>query len=162
MNDAHSIRVKLSRRALVALTPAAMLVADGTAVAAEHDETRAACLNYVAMEDRVTELLEEWATLEHQLAKRHADFFRLSLEEQHRLPGGHRFREIEQELDVLDRGRDKLLPQLSRMGSTSPAAVLAMLMVTERIVHPEDHPAAHTIIVGAVRDLGRLIVGRAR
>jgi len=144
----------------VALTPAALLAPDGNAAIVGHDETKAACLRYVAIEDRVTELLAEWASLEHQLANRHDDFFRLSRHAQRRLPGARRFLEIEKELDLFDAERDKLLSHLSSMRSTTPGAVLAKLMVAVRIIHPEEHPAAHRMIADSINDLDRLLSAR--
>ncbi len=82
-------------------------------MASPSDETVFLCRRWAMLEAEVDKLWDEWADLESKLADEHPNFFKLSDEERHRLPGGGaRMREIEQIAAQLTPQREELLPKL--------------------------------------------------
>jgi len=147
----------LSRRTVVGVASAAALTSGSNAGARDADEARETCLRYVEMEDQVLSLLDEWPTLESRLAREYPDFLGRPIEQQALFPGGARFLEIERELDRLDIEREKLLPVVLKLKCKTPDAVIAKLMVVERLIQPDDHPEAHKLVADSVADLHRLL-----
>jgi len=109
------------------------------------------------MEDAASLLVEEWPKLESQLVNRHPEFHSLSDEERALVPGGGRFREIQNELDRLDAERETLLPVVLSVRCTTPGALIAKLMLVHRLICDDDHPEAKKLIADAIEDLDRLL-----
>jgi len=142
----------------VVLTPTLAALGNGAANAdAEADPAREACLRYVKMEDMALSLLDEWPKRELALAQAYPGFLKLSDDEKKLIPGGGRFLEIQEELEVLDAERDKLLPQVVELKCKTPGAVMAKLMLVERLICADDHPEVKKLVADAIEDLDRLL-----
>ncbi len=163
----HTIRHALngggsppSRRVLIAGASTAVAVAGlsgALPLARAADETVAHCRGWLALESVVDTLWDEWADIEVKLSKQNANFFKLSDEGRHRLPGGGgRMQEIEQTAEQLRIERDALLTKLPSLKAHTPEAILAKLMVASRLIVPEHDPEAHRIVRDSIRDLRRL------
>ncbi len=149
-----------NRRALIAGTSAALWATSAaTGECAVEEEVRETCLRYVAMEDRVLSLLNEWPTLESRLAKTYPNFLGLPLEAQAQFPSGHRFLEIQDELDVafrLHHDRQEFVPP--DVQHRTAGAVIAKLMVVTKLIQPDDHREAHKLVADSVNDLRRFLL----
>ncbi len=163
----HTIRHALngegsppSRRALITGASTAVAVAGlggASPIASAADETVSHCRRWLAMESAVDKLWEEWADIEVKLSKENVNFFELSDQGRHRLPGGGgRMLEIEQTAEQLRFERDALLTKLPGLKAHTPEAILAKLTVASRLIVPEHDPEAHRIVQDSIRNLRRL------
>ena len=155
---------EVSRRALIAGTPAAALASRksafaraiaatapvGAVEAADDGDRR--LKQWLALDRKVERYQDRWAQLEGYLVREHA-WFRLSPDDRRAHPGGRELRDIDGAIDVLREKRDALLEALPDARVVSMESIVTRLAVVERLVWPEDHPEAHALIAGARQDL---------
>ena len=60
---------------------------------------------------------------------------------------------IDRSLEPLYGARETQFAALPKMKSESMAGVMAKLSVIAQSIYPEDHPVAHAVLIGALRDL---------
>ena len=152
---------KLTRRSVIAGTSLASLggikAAGATPVS---DEGAKTCARWLRLNAHIERLQARWARLEAWLVKEHS-WCQLTAAEQQALPWARELRDIDGCLDVLFEKRDALLAAVPATGSSTLESVIAKLAVTERLIWPDDHPEAHALIAGSVKDLLALTGRRA-
>jgi hypothetical protein len=119
------------------------------------DKGAETCLRYVTLSDRYQTLSDEWPILESWLCRKHPNFIGMSAEEQARIPQTARFAEIDRERDDVYRQAEAFLPRVLKVRSRTPEAMIARLMVIERLIVPDEHEEASALIRAALADLGR-------
>jgi len=113
------------------------------------------CLRFVTLSDRYQTLSDEWPVLESWLCRKHPGFIGMSAEEQARIPQAARFAEIDRERDDVYRQAEAFLPRVLKVRCQTPEAMIARLMVIERLIVPDEHEEASALIRSSLADLGR-------
>lgn len=170
MPDKKLTKASISRRALIAGTSAAAGVSQfavfgsnasyeepvksvmGLAIPTAEDSFVEACGRWLAVDDEKERLQIAWSDHESWLARRYG-WLRLSRVAQDAIPEGARLSEIDAQLDVLEQQSESLLDSLPTITETTLETIVAGLRMAERLLHPEDHPLAHSLIARAARDL---------
>lgn len=111
-----------------------------------------ACGRWLTIDDEKERLQIAWSDHESWLARRYG-WLRLSKVAQEAIPEGKRLSEIDARLDALERQSESLLRSLPAIRETSLESIVIGLRMAERLLHPEDHPLAHSLIARAARDL---------
>ena len=148
---------KPNRRRVLIGTPLALLAAPANAGEVADDHAADMCKRYVVLSDQSRTLSDEWAVLESSLCRKYPGYIGMSDEEQGRLPEQPRFAEIDSERDVLEDEVEALLPAILKLKCRTPAAMMARLMVAERLIERDDHPEANKLLGASLSDLGRLL-----
>lgn len=110
------------------------------------------CCRWLAIDDEKEREQIAWSNHESWLARRYG-WLRLSKVAQEAIPEGRRLAEIDARLDALERQSESLLRSLPAIRETSLESIVIGLRMAERLLHPEDHPLAHSLIARAARDL---------
>jgi|GEM_PF-6942932 len=121
----------------------------------DRDKSTETCLRYVALNDQCETLSDESAVLESWLCRKHPGFIGMSGEEQARIPQTARFAEIDRELDDVHGRAEAFLPRVLRLRCRTPEAMIARLMVIERLVVPNENEEASALIRASLRDFSR-------
>lgn len=121
----------------------------------------ALCKQWLRRNAQILALTRRWATVEASLAASH-NWFQLTEEERKNLSQALELSRIDSRLDVLFKERDELSKVLPRVTAKSHKAIAAKAAVLAALIDPDDHPAAHALIVSAVNDLELLQAKAAR
>ena len=119
------------------------------------DQPIAVCDRWLKMNSQIQALTLRWAEVESSLA-RDFDWLKLTEKDQDNLIQGRELRDIDARLDKLFKQREKLSTVVLSLSATSYDAVVAKLAVLAALVDPEDHPAAHILVISAVNELRAL------
>lgn len=151
---------KLTRRTVMAGTSAATLggpnydipaVAGGTT-----DETIARCAYWLALYVELDDLTKRFGALEHWLSETYG-WLVLSKEEQLTRPEGEEFRQVQARMKEICDQRPIIMDEAPTLKATTPAGVLAKLLLAQQLVWPDDCPEAHDLITGCVEELSGML-----
>ena len=150
---------EISRRLVVVGASAATVAwrAPATAAAIPDERTRQ-LTRWLSLTTHIERLQDRWARLEGWLVREH-DWLQLSPAEQQALPWAQELRDIDGCLDVLFERRERLLASLPASGVASMDSAIIRLAVVERLILPDDHPEAHSLVAGVRRDLVAMSAG---
>ena len=151
---------RLSRRKLVAgMSAAPWLVQREVAHAAVADPVLLLCGHYADLVRHGYGLLRRWSDREAWLGK-HRDWFRLSDDEQKRLPEGQLLYAIDAEYERCTRDCVRVLRRLRSIPAVTVEGAIAKLSVAAEAIEPDDYPSAHRVLLSAISDLRALATGR--
>lgn len=111
-----------------------------------------ACHRWLAIDDEKERQQIAWSDHESWLARQYG-WLHLSKVAQEAIPEGRRLSAIDARLDALERQSESLLRSLPAITETSLESIVIGLRMAERLLHPDDHPLAHSLIALAARDL---------
>jgi hypothetical protein len=112
----------------------------------------AASEKWLALDREIRLLQIAWGNHESWLARKW-DWYRLSKAEQSAITEGRKLTRIEAQVDELEEEGGSLLDALASTPSASAAAVVGKLKVASTLLHIEDNPVVHSLIVRAISDL---------
>lgn len=147
---------RLSRRKLVAGMSAAPWLSDlemPHTVAA--DPVLVLCGHYADLVRRGETLLRRWSDREAWLGK-HRNWFRLSEDEQRRLPEAQLLYAIDAEYERCTRECARLLRRLRAVPAVTVEGAIAKLSIAAEAIEPDDYPSAHRVLLSAIADLRAL------
>lgn len=124
----------------------------GSAASNAQETFAEACRRWLAIDDEKERQQIAWSDHESWLEHQYG-WLRLSKAGQEAIPEGKRLSEIDARLDALELQSESLLRSLPDIRGTSLESIVIGLRMAERLLHPEDHPLAHSLIARAARDL---------
>jgi hypothetical protein len=139
----------LSRRTLLGAAAAMPVLAKGEQPAPT--DTVACCAAVLALDAKIERLTRKWQALETKFIKRNGFLPHETMQDAS--PEAAEMAAIDRSLEPLYLARETQFAALPAMGSENVASVVAKLSVVAESIYPEDHPVAHALLVGAVRDL---------
>jgi hypothetical protein len=139
----------LSRRTLLGAAAATPVLGKGEP--ASRTDTEACCAAVLALDAEIERLTRRWQKLETKFIKSHGFLPHESMQDAS--PEAAEMAAIDRSLEPLYLARETQFAALSAMDSENMAGVVAKLTVVIQSIYPEDHPVAHALLVGAVRDL---------
>lgn len=110
---------------------------------------------YCWMEAEERRLCLEWQRVETWLFK-NRDWPRLTEAEQVAVPESAALRVIEEQLSVIDKGYDEVMPLLRKTSARTREGLLARLEALQWLVHADESPDAHELLKSCRDDLTRL------
>ena len=114
-------------------------------------DTVACCAAVLALDAEIERLTRKWQALETKFIKRHGFLPHETMQDSS--PEAAEMAAIDRSLDPLYGARETQFAALPKMKSESMADVMAKLSVIAQSIYPEDHPIAHAVLIGALRDL---------
>lgn len=110
---------------------------------------------YCALEQEQRRLYLAWQDVETWLF-RNRNWPRLTEAQQAAVPEAAQFREIEDQLDAIDRQYDVLMPLLKTTSACTREGVIARLDALLWLLNPHDNEDAHALLRSCQRDLKRV------
>ena len=139
----------LSRRTLLGAAAAMPVLAKGEQPAPT--DTVACCAAVLALDGEIERLTHKWQALETKFIKRNGFLPHQTMQDAS--PEAAEMAAIDRSLEPLYLARETQFAALPNMKSESMAGVMAKLSIIAQSIYPEDHPVAHAVLIGALRDL---------
>jgi hypothetical protein len=140
----------LSRRTLLGAAAATPVLGTGEQPAPRTD-TIACCAAVLALDAEIERLTRRWQKLETKFIKRHGFLPHETMQDAS--PEAAEMAAIDRSLEPLYLARETQFAALPATASGNMAGVVAKLTVVTQSIYPEDHPIAHAVLIGALRDL---------